>query len=102
MEDADTIRHIAHLGVRTRNYAYSVHGLDAPTEEFRLRAEVQSLSNFLVANGWVVLSISLQKLVLDRQTLPREWLGLGFTLAGIFLASLKGRPRPSAAQDGRA
>ena len=31
--------------------------------------------------------------LLDRVTTPREWLGLGFSLAGIFLASLKGRTR---------
>ncbi|WP_242112982.1 DMT family transporter [Luteimonas aquatica] len=30
-----------------------------------------------------------------RATSPREWLGLAFTLAGIFLASLKGRTRLS-------
>ena len=36
VEDTDRIRHIAHLGVRTRNYAFSVHGLDTPAEEFRI------------------------------------------------------------------
>jgi uncharacterized protein (TIGR03084 family) len=36
VEDTDRIRHIAHLGVRTRNFAFSVHGLDAPAEEFRI------------------------------------------------------------------
>jgi uncharacterized protein (TIGR03084 family) len=30
----DRIRHVAHLGVRTRNYAYSVHGQQPPAEEF--------------------------------------------------------------------
>jgi uncharacterized protein (TIGR03084 family) len=30
----DRIKHVAHLGVRTRNYAYSVHGDEAPVEEF--------------------------------------------------------------------
>jgi uncharacterized protein (TIGR03084 family) len=30
----DRIRHVAHLGVRTRNFAYSVHGEEAPEEEF--------------------------------------------------------------------
>ena len=30
VEDTDRIRHVAHLGVRTRNFAYAVHGLDAP------------------------------------------------------------------------
>jgi uncharacterized protein (TIGR03084 family) len=33
---SDRIRHIVHLGVRTRNFAYSVHELDAPAEEFRV------------------------------------------------------------------
>jgi uncharacterized protein (TIGR03084 family) len=36
VEDSDRIRHVAHLGVRTRNFAFSVHGLDAPDEEFRI------------------------------------------------------------------
>ncbi len=30
----DRIRHVAHLGVRTRNFAFAVHQLDAPTEPF--------------------------------------------------------------------
>ncbi|MBF6328830.1 TIGR03084 family metal-binding protein [Nocardia transvalensis] len=30
------LRHIAHLGVRTRNFAYQVHGRTAPAEEFRI------------------------------------------------------------------
>ncbi|VXB92539.1 conserved membrane hypothetical protein [Luteimonas sp. 9C] len=40
-----------------------------------------------------VCAFLLDILVLQRETLPREWLGLAFTLAGIFLASLKGRAR---------
>jgi len=36
LEPNDRIRHVAHLGVRTRNFAFSVQGLDAPTEEFRI------------------------------------------------------------------
>ena len=32
----DRIRHVAHLGVRTRNFAFATHGLDAPAEEFRI------------------------------------------------------------------
>ena len=35
-ERSDRIRHVAHLGVRTRDFAYSVHGLPAPGEEFRI------------------------------------------------------------------
>ena len=36
VEDTDRIRHIAHLGVRTRNFAHQLHGLEVPTEEFRI------------------------------------------------------------------
>lgn len=32
----ERIRHVAHLGVRTRDFAFSVHGLPAPAEEFRV------------------------------------------------------------------
>jgi uncharacterized protein (TIGR03084 family) len=35
-EPTDRIRHVAHLGVRTRNYSYSVHGEEPPAEEFRV------------------------------------------------------------------
>ena len=35
-EVSDRIRHVAHLGVRTRGFAFSVRGLDPPTEEFRV------------------------------------------------------------------
>ena len=33
----DRLRSIAHLGVRTRNFAFSVHGLPAPNEPFHVR-----------------------------------------------------------------
>lgn len=48
-----------------RNYRFAIVPYD-PRDEFALRAEVQKLTNELVAHGWVVLSISLQKLLLDR------------------------------------
>jgi uncharacterized protein (TIGR03084 family) len=35
-EVSDRIRHVAHLGVRTRNFAFSVHGTPAPADEFRI------------------------------------------------------------------
>ncbi len=35
-EVTDRIRHVAHLGVRTRNFSFSVQGLDTPAEEFRI------------------------------------------------------------------
>jgi hypothetical protein len=48
-----------------RNYRFAIVPY-APTDEFKLRGEVQKLTTELIAHGWVVLSISLQKLVLDR------------------------------------
>jgi uncharacterized protein (TIGR03084 family) len=33
-ESNDRIRHVAHLGVRTRDFAFGVHGLEPPAEEF--------------------------------------------------------------------
>jgi uncharacterized protein (TIGR03084 family) len=36
VEDTDSIRHVAHLGVRTRNYSFVNNGLEAPAEEFRI------------------------------------------------------------------
>jgi uncharacterized protein (TIGR03084 family) len=35
-EITDRIRHVAHLGVRARDYAFSLHRTPAPTEEFRI------------------------------------------------------------------
>jgi uncharacterized protein (TIGR03084 family) len=35
-EPSDRIRHVAHIGVRTRNFAFAVHSLEAPTDEFRV------------------------------------------------------------------
>ena len=38
----DAIRHVAHIGVRTRNFAFSVHDLDVPTDEFRIELTAPS------------------------------------------------------------
>lgn len=56
-----------------RNYRFAIVQY-LPTDEFKLRGEVQRLSADLVANGWMVLSISLQKLLLDRiRSQGEEW-----------------------------
>ena len=33
---SDRLRHVAHLGVRTRDFAFAQHGLPAPTDPFRV------------------------------------------------------------------
>ena len=35
-EDTDAIRHVAHLAVRTRDFAFGVHGLEPPAVPFRV------------------------------------------------------------------
>jgi len=41
-EPTDRIRHVAHLGVRTRNFAFGVHGIEPPAEEFRVELTAPS------------------------------------------------------------
>lgn len=48
-----------------RNYRFAIALYD-PSEEFSLRGEVQRLAADLTANGWVIVSIDLQRLLLDR------------------------------------
>jgi hypothetical protein len=48
-----------------RNYRYAIVPYD-PVDEFRLRQHVQDTVGALSASGWVVLTLSLQKLLLRR------------------------------------
>jgi uncharacterized protein (TIGR03084 family) len=41
-EPTDRIKHVAHLGVRTRNFAFGVHELEPPAEEFRVELTAPS------------------------------------------------------------
>ena len=41
-EPTDRVRHVAHLGVRTRDFAFGVHELTPPEEEFRVELEAPS------------------------------------------------------------
>jgi uncharacterized protein (TIGR03084 family) len=41
-EVTDRIRHVAHLGVRTRDYAFAVHRTPAPAEQFRVELTAPS------------------------------------------------------------
>ena len=56
-----------------RNYRFAILQYQ-PADEFKLRAEVQRLSSDLIANGWVVLTINLQRLLLDRvRAMGEDW-----------------------------
>jgi uncharacterized protein (TIGR03084 family) len=41
-EPTDRIRHVAHLGVRTRDFAFANRGLEPPAEEFRVELRAPS------------------------------------------------------------
>ncbi len=57
-----------------RNYRFAILQYQ-PADEFKLRAEVQRLSSDLMANGWVVLTINLQRLLLDRvRAQSEDWM----------------------------
>ncbi len=66
---ADLRRDLVHDGgprISTmRNYRFAIL-LYEVAQEFRLRRHTKSLANDLEAHGWVVLSISLQHLLLER------------------------------------
>jgi hypothetical protein len=56
-----------------RNYRFAIVQY-SPEHEYAMRAEVQRLVSELEAKGWFVLSIDLQKLLLDRiRSQPDEW-----------------------------
>lgn len=48
-----------------RNYRFAIVQY-LPSDEFQLRREVQRLSTDLIANGWSVLLLDLQKILFDR------------------------------------
>jgi len=48
-----------------RNYRFAIVPY-LPQDEYKLRAHVQTLVGDLAASGWVVLTLSLQRLLLDR------------------------------------
>lgn len=57
-----------------RNYRFAIVQYD-PRDEFKLRTAVQGLSTDLVANGWIVIPINLQQLLLDRvRAQGPEWM----------------------------
>lgn len=58
-----------------RNYRFAILQY-APAQEFTLRRHTQQLTQQLMANGWVVLSIDLQQVFFDRLRAQGErWLG---------------------------
>lgn len=48
-----------------RNYRFAILRYD-PKKEFKLQSEIKKLSQKLIANGWVVFSINLHQILMDR------------------------------------
>lgn len=48
-----------------RNYRFAILRYN-PKQEFKLQGEIQKLSQKLIANGWVVFSINLHQILMDR------------------------------------
>lgn len=70
-----------------RNYRFAIVQYD-PAEEFRLRSEVQRLTTDLAANGWMVISVSLQKLFLDRvRAQGPEWVDRVMAMEGRLVST---------------
>lgn len=97
-ERTDRVRHVAHLGVRTRNFAYSVHGLDAPSEEFRVQLTAPSgdlwtygpddAAQTLQGSAWDFCLLVTQRVnradtdLVARGRDANEWLSIAQAFAG--------------------
>ncbi|QED28444.1 DUF1788 domain-containing protein [Microvenator marinus] len=56
-----------------RNFRFAILQY-LPTEEFKLREEIQRLSEELKANGWMVLALDLHAMLLERlRAQPDDW-----------------------------
>ncbi len=97
-EPTARLRHIAHIGVRTRNFAYLTHGKTAPAEEFHIELTAPDGSAWTWGPAEAAQRISgpaldFCLLVTQRRHLEdldlnvvgddaREWLGLAQAFAG--------------------
>ncbi len=104
-ERTDRIRHVAHLGVRTRSFAYSVHGREAPAEEFRIELTAPSgdlwtygpddSSQRVQGSAWDFCLLVTQRIhrqdtdLVARGRDANEWLSIAQAFAG---APGDGRP----------
>ena len=97
-ERTDRVKHVCHLGVRTRGFAYSVRSLEAPTEEIRVEltspsgqlwtwgdpAAVQSVTG----PAWDFAQLVTQRIHRDDTALVAEgadadqWLSIAQAFAG--------------------
>ncbi|QVI22534.1 TIGR03084 family protein [Nocardia tengchongensis] len=97
-EPTARLRHIAHIGVRTRNFAYLTHGKTAPAEEFRIELNApdgglwtwgpEDAAQRISGPAWDFCQLVTQRRHLDDLALEvrgaeaLEWLGLAQAFAG--------------------
>ncbi|MFY0409874.1 TIGR03084 family metal-binding protein [Solicola sp. PLA-1-18] len=95
----DRARHVAHLGVRTRGFAYAVHGLAAPTSEVRVELAAPSGDTWawgpedaeqrVTGSGWDFALLATRRRHRDDVDVHAhgadadEWLGLVQAFAGL-------------------
>ena len=110
-ERNDRIRHVAYLGVRTRGFAFSVHGLEAPAEEFRIDLVAPSgdvwswgpedAAQTVTGSAWDFCLLVTQRVHRDDTDLvatgadAERWLAIAQAFAG---PSGEGRPRQEGEQ----
>ncbi len=97
-ERTDRVRHVAHLGVRTRDFAFSVQGLEAPAEEFRIELTAPSgdlwtwgpedAAQTVRGSAWDFCLLVTQRVHRDDTDLvatgadAERWLGIAQAFAG--------------------
>lgn len=105
-ERSDRIRHVCHLGVRTRGFAYSVRSLDPPVEEIRVELTAPSGETWhwgaetadqsVTGSAWDFARLVTQRVHRDDTDLvargadAEQWLGIAQAFAG---PAGEGRPR---------
>lgn len=98
VERTDRVRHICHLGVRTRDFAYAVRSLPAPDQEFRIDLTAPSgtpwawgpegAAQRVAGSAWDFARLVTQRVHRDDTDLVAEgadaeqWLGIAQAFAG--------------------
>lgn len=98
-ERTDRVRNVCHLGVRTRNFAYSVRSLTPPAEEFRVSLTLPSGALFeagpedanqsVTGDAWEFAQLVTQRIHRDDTSLvavgtdAEQWLGIAQAFAGL-------------------
>lgn len=97
-EPTDRVRHVAHLGVRTRDFAYATRGLTPPTEPFRVELTSpagetwawgpEDAGQRVAGPAWDFVRLVTQRVHRDDTALvatgtaAEQWLGIAQCFAG--------------------